>query len=117
MLLERNNISFSESSLMDNFGRVFFYEGKVFRAIFKPQKENCKSFLQSELYKELVIKGYIVQTFETDFELDDFAMIIEHEYSLIPLQINAANKTIISDKTTNHFSVHYRFSWQKEKSV
>jgi hypothetical protein len=80
MFLEADKVNFSKDSIMDSFGRVFFFEGRVFRGIYEQEKQHCQNFLRSELYSELRKKDFVPETWEVNFEMEEFAMIIEHEF-------------------------------------
>jgi hypothetical protein len=79
-LLDQKKVIFSEASLVDDFGRVFFYEGRVFRAIYKNQKDNCLAIIESNLYKELYTENLIPKTWITNYQLEGFSLILEHEF-------------------------------------
>jgi hypothetical protein len=77
--MKENNIHFSQFSMADDFGRVFFKEGKVFRAIYNEKKEFCLEFLSSPLFNELSIKNLIPKTEIADFNIEGFDLVLEHE--------------------------------------
>ena len=74
-----NDIRFSLMSMVDDFGRVFFAGKKVYRAIENDKKEYCLSLLKSDLFKELSEKGMVPITRISDFQLEEFDLILEHE--------------------------------------
>src|SRR5690349_8491040 len=78
--LTHEDIIFSDASLVDSFGRVFFYHGRIFRAVFEHQEEHATYLISSELYKELQSKKYIPSTWKSDYHLDGYCMVLEHEY-------------------------------------
>ena len=78
--LTHEDIIFSDASLVDSFGRVFFYQGRIFRAVFEHQEEHATFLVSSELYKELQSKKYIPSTWKSDYQLDGYCMVLEHEY-------------------------------------
>jgi hypothetical protein len=73
------DIRFSLMSMVDDFGRVFFSAGKVYRAIENNKKEYCLSLLKSDLFKELSEKGMVPFTKISDFKLEEYDLILEHE--------------------------------------
>jgi hypothetical protein len=80
-ILKFKDIEFSKESTVDQFGRVFFYQDKVYRLIYN--SIDCKEFLNSLLYTKLVNLGYIVKTtIVTDFEIEGYELILEHQKML-----------------------------------
>lgn len=73
-------IKFARESVCDPIGRVFFYEGNVYRAISEDHRQQCLDFLGSELFKQLTQKNYIPETeIASDIQLDGFSLILHHE--------------------------------------
>ena len=66
-------------SIVDDFGRVFFSDGKVYRAIANNKRDYCLSLLKSDLFKELSKKGMVPITTISNFKLEDFELVLEHE--------------------------------------
>ena len=77
--LEVQSISYSNDSLLDEFGRVFFYDGRVFRAIKEGQEEKCIDLIQSKLFELLVKDKLIPNTWVSEYKLDGFGLVLEHE--------------------------------------
>lgn len=65
--------------MKDGFGRVFFHNGEVFRAIFPAEKDYCELLLKSDLYRQLAEKKYIPQTSLTSFQVPGYAQVLQHE--------------------------------------
>jgi sulfur relay (sulfurtransferase) DsrF/TusC family protein len=78
-MIELDKLEYSHKSMMDDFGRVFFYEDRVYRAISNTSKEECLELLNSELFQILISKSLIPRTQITDFKLPDYDLILEHE--------------------------------------
>lgn len=78
-MIDLNLIEFSKMSMVDSFGRVFFYNNRVYRAIPKESAQECISFMKSELFKELTNKGLIPVTGISSLQLSGYEMILEHE--------------------------------------
>lgn len=78
MKLEELNIS--SHTGIDECGRVFFYNGRVLRAI-NPQAEKwVQEFLASELYNRLVENGWFVKTWIiNDIQIDGCPLVLESE--------------------------------------
>ncbi|MGM9506780.1 hypothetical protein ACS5NO_03605 [Larkinella sp. GY13] len=72
-------VNYSTKSMVDDFGRVFFFKNKVYRAINPKREKYCIDLLKSDLFTVLTEKGLIPKTKISNFELDDFNLILEHE--------------------------------------
>lgn len=77
--LNNKDIKFSPASVVDDFGRIFFYENRIFRSINNINKETCLELLNSNLFTELIKEGYIPNTWISEFQLDGFELILEHQ--------------------------------------
>lgn len=77
--MKYDDIKFSPLSLIDDFGRVFFKNGRVYRAINNDKKEFCIDFLNSPLFTELSNKNLIPKTQLTDINVEGFGLVLEHE--------------------------------------
>lgn len=77
------NINFSHDSIVDDFGRVFFYNEKVFRLINDDAKDFCLELINSDFFKELIAKNYIPKTEVSNFDIDfNCMLVLEHERCL-----------------------------------
>ena len=81
-----NNIYFSPNSMFDDFGRVFFMDNRVFRAIAPNSINDCKKLLNEPFFTELMDKGLIPKTIISDLEFADYELVLEHEKLLNTLQ-------------------------------
>lgn len=64
----------------DLVGRIFFYNGKVLRAIYRDRLDHVSNLLNSGLISELVGQGLFPKTEITNYYLsEEYPMIIEHE--------------------------------------
>lgn len=79
MSVMNNDIYYSPNSMFDGFGRVFFYNGKVYRAISKDAVKECLDLLNHPFFKELMDSSLIPKTIISDLSLPDFELILEHE--------------------------------------
>ena len=79
IVIPEEKISYSSYSIADSYGRVFFYDDRVFRAVSKHYEEECKQFLASDLYKFLVNKKFIPATDVTNYVVSNYNLVIEHE--------------------------------------
>lgn len=72
---------------MDDFGRVFFKNNNVYRAIPHESLDKCKILLNEPFFLELMQKGLIPKThINEDIVLDGYGLILEHETLLNTLQ-------------------------------
>ncbi len=76
---ELSDIHFSEFSMVDDFGRVFFQNNKVFRAIRAEKKHDCLNKLSSDMFKELINLRLIPATKVADIKMEGYGLILEHE--------------------------------------
>lgn len=79
MKLKLSDLVFSTKSMMDDFGRVFFMDNRVFRAIQNDKKEYCLELIKSKLFTELQEKELIPKTSITEYSIDGYDLILEHE--------------------------------------
>lgn len=70
---------------MDDFGRVFFYQGKVFRKISPDKSSFCIELLNSNLFEKLKQKKYLPKTLITN-QFEGEGLILEHHKILQTLQ-------------------------------
>ncbi|MFN6943433.1 MAG: hypothetical protein ACK4ND_00690 [Cytophagaceae bacterium] len=73
------NISFISTNSRDETGKVFTYNGKIFRAIYKHKTAFVKELLGCGLIEELNQKGMFPKTTISDIELEGFELVLEHE--------------------------------------
>ena len=61
-------IMFSQISMGDDFGRVFYREDKLYRAIYQEKKEYCSNLINSPLFSELSNRNLIPKTKIANFK-------------------------------------------------
>ena len=71
--------------MVDDFGRIFFYNEHVYRAINPLNEEYCRQLIKSNFFKDLQDKGFIPKTTISDIQLEGYNLILEHE-KLIEIQ-------------------------------
>jgi len=75
-----NTVTFAPDSVIDPFGRVFFYNDQVYRAINNDSEKICMELLNSDLFKELVELHYIPKTWiDNDIKIEGSPLILHHE--------------------------------------
>ena len=80
MTLKIHDIVFSNASVCDTFGRVFFYQEKVYRLINNSHISDCMELIKSELFNKLTDLGYIVKTeIVSDFKVESYDLILQHQ--------------------------------------
>lgn len=79
MQIDQEKIHFSHKSMRDGFGRVFFKNNEIFRAIFPQESKTCEALLSSVLFKELSDKGWIPRTTISDLQVAGFSQVLHHE--------------------------------------
>jgi hypothetical protein len=79
MNIEKKEINYAQYSLIDNIGRVFEYNNKIYRGINKESLEHVKQLFSSGLITELIEKELFPNTIITDFKIDGFSLVLEHE--------------------------------------
>ncbi len=84
-MIDIRQVKFSPKSMVDDFGRVFFYNNKVYRAIYKESITDCLDLLKSAVFKEFIFKGLIPKTIVSDINIPGFELVLEHE-TLIEIQ-------------------------------
>lgn len=72
-------IQYSALSCADEVGRVFYWQGKVFRGIYPDAAEQVKELFRCGCLDELVHHKLFPKSYITSYSLDGFAFIIEHE--------------------------------------
>lgn len=78
MKIPLSEISFSTLSLVD-IGRVFWWRNRLFRGILLEHAIDIKNIFDCGLIANLIEKKYFVKSWITDFELEGFGLVIEHE--------------------------------------
>jgi len=71
--------NFSIISIGDDIGRVFFWQNRIFRAIRHDAVEIVRDIFSSGMLKELVDSNFFPKSWITDFKIDNYALVIEHE--------------------------------------
>lgn len=91
-IIDKSEVTFSPTSIIDRHGKVFFHDGKVYRAIYS--KEYAK------LYTEILLSDWINEAFDSGLvktsiseaiSLNDAFVTLEHE--VIPFETHPAEFT------------------------
>lgn len=76
--IDINQIEFSNHTV-DPCGRIFYWEGRLFRGIYNESVGLVKEMFDSGMIDELVRKKLIPATTITEYSIDGFGMVIEHK--------------------------------------
>ncbi len=79
-IIKKSEMEYSSSSLCDKMGRVFHWQGRIFREINKNYEDRVRAFLTSELFAELVRNKYIPDTKISEYHIEnESCLLLEHE--------------------------------------
>lgn len=93
--INKKEIQFSPTvRLFDPNGRVFFYKNAVYRGVYKHRTDFVKKLFSEGIIQNLMDKKLVVGTHLTNFELDDFGMVLQHDK--IDVDIKPAEWSIVS---------------------
>lgn len=96
MILPSEEISFSGLSLVD-IGRVFWWQGRVFRAIPPAATPLVEKLFRCGLVDRLVSAGLLVGSRLTDYQLEGFGLVIEHDVVPVPTYPREWSFTMLKD--------------------
>lgn len=83
MIIPESEIEYSKLSLVD-IGRVFQWNGRIFRAIAHEEVDNVRGLFDSGLVDRLVSEGNLIPSWITSYELEGFGLVVEHERIRVP---------------------------------
>lgn len=91
-ILSPNEVTFATASIMDETGKVFFFEDRVFRAIYtKRYAKFFKEILSSSWIGDVFQAGLVETWIPDDLTLEDTELVLEHQY--IPYAIHPSECT------------------------
>lgn len=76
--LSVDKIEFEQGSVVDPVGRVFHFDGRIFRAISAPYVEHVKYTIELANKKKWFEVG-LISTWLTSYTLPDYPLVIEHK--------------------------------------
>jgi len=80
MKVDAHNITFAAGSVVDEAGKVFYYNGGVYRAIYDDgYSETYRKILSSSWFTDVTGVGLIDTAVVTDIELDNAKLILQHK--------------------------------------
>lgn len=77
--ISENKIKCLGFATLDPLGRVFEYEGNIYRGIYSHKQNYVKDIFNSGLYQELFNQGLIIETRFTKYWSNNFPLILEHK--------------------------------------
>jgi hypothetical protein len=77
--IPRERVRFLGFATLDTVGRVFTYEGNIFRGIYPQSVELVMELFASGLMRALVESGTFVDTEISDLRLDGFPLVLKHK--------------------------------------
>ena len=77
-LIQSSEVEYSPLSLVDESGRVFFWRGRVLRAVTAESAPEMRARFDSGLVAALRKRDLIPETRITELRMDGFALIVEH---------------------------------------
>src|SRR6185369_6428036 len=79
MNLDLNNIELAAGSVVDETGKVFYYNGGVYRAIYSEEyAEIYRLILSSSWFNDVIEAGLIETEVVDDLQLDGAKLILQH---------------------------------------
>lgn len=73
------DVTFINESLADDVGRVFIWQGRLFRGVRQEYVADVEALLSCGLLQELIAKGLLPEVQKTNYVLDGFNLVLEHE--------------------------------------
>lgn len=76
--LRLEQVEFHPASYCDDGGRVFVYEGRLYRALLEPGLETWDALNAAELTQGLIDDGLLVETRPAGLTLEGYGQVLEH---------------------------------------
>ncbi|WP_404783269.1 class I SAM-dependent methyltransferase [Altericista sp. CCNU0014] len=89
LVIPPHEIAFHPTSFCDRDGRVFRWQGELYRGITRDKANFYRQMFADGIICQLVEKGFLVETELTDLKLEGYAMVLKHR--LIPF-VSYANE-------------------------
>ncbi len=77
--IQKEEVQFPQKRQRDDTGRVFIWNGRIFRGIFSERESHVRSLFSTGFLNELTSKNSFPKTWVTDYRMDGFSLILEHE--------------------------------------
>jgi SAM-dependent methyltransferase len=72
------NVEWLRDRQMDPNGRVFVFEGEIYRAIYPSKTAHVRGLFERGIVEELVAKGLLIATELTDLQMDGYPLVLKH---------------------------------------
>ena len=79
LVIGEKEVRFLQKRQRDNTGRVFTWNGRIFRGIFPESESHVRSLFSTGFLDELISHNFSPRTWITDYKLEGFSLILEHE--------------------------------------
>src|SRR5262245_6474907 len=76
--ISAHEIKFHPHSFGDPAGRLFWWEGQLYRGISHEKVSFFKQLFQTGIIQELVDRGLLIETEPTPLTVDGYAMVVRH---------------------------------------
>ncbi|MBP5547912.1 MAG: hypothetical protein J6X58_03345 [Bacteroidales bacterium] len=79
-MIAQRDLMFSGVSVVDTVGRVFEYQGNIYRLIYKKSEKECLELLNCGLIDKLVDLNYFPKTnIDSQLEIEGHPLVLKHE--------------------------------------
>jgi hypothetical protein len=96
MNIPKSEIKYSSLSIID-IGRVFWWQGRLFRGIYKDYVPLVYNLFESGLIPKLIKDSLFVNSWITSFQSEDYGLIVEHEIIFTPVYPREWSFTMLKD--------------------
>ena len=79
LVMRKQEVRFLQKRQRDGVGRVFTWNGGIFRGIFPEHESYVRSLFSTGFLDELISQNYFPRTWIADYRMEDFSLILEHE--------------------------------------
>ena len=79
LIIKKEEVRFLQKRQRDDVGRVFTWNGRIFRAIFPERESYVRSLFSTGFLNELISQNCFPKTWITDYKMEYFPLILEHE--------------------------------------
>lgn len=76
--IDLKEVTFSNASIADNTGRIFFWKGHLFRAIRCEAVDRVKDMFSCGMIDDLVNNNLFPESWISDYKLEGYGLVIEH---------------------------------------